>query len=836
MREDNKSIIIITHKLNEVLSVSDRVSILRKGEYIGTLNTKDTNERELTNFMVGNTVDLKLERLRLEATAPTLEIRDLNVLKDDGTKAIEGLNFFLRGGQILGVAGIAGCGQKELCEAIVGLRNYKGEISHFGESIVGYSPEKIKEIGIRMSFIPEDRLGLGLAPNLSIVDNLLLKNYKQSKGIFVDRKSARADALEVIERYNVQTESVETPVKNLSGGNIQKILLGREIGTNPNVIITAYPVRGLDINSAYMIYDILNEEKAKNTAILFIGEDLDVLLTFCDKIMVLCEGKNMGIVHTKNTTKEEIGLMMTGAKNLLELYPEKKYGFADDSLIDKNIEKTAEGAEKDLIRKRVCSVLFDTFLSYALFLRRAAVFHKSLIFSVSYRSGVRKHVTDVGNTRQIHNNSLKAETEACVLGAAVFTEVEIPPIVLFLETKLLHTRGQHIQALLTLRAANDLADARNEKVHGRNGLSVIIHAHIECLDILGIVHKENGLLIYLFCEVSFMLGLQIDAPIYGELEALAALLENLDRLGVGHLRIVSLAQCTETLKQALIHEAIEEIQLLGTFIHNMADDILDHIPCQLHIIVQIRKGDLGLDHPELSRMTCRIRILRTEGRTEGVDITERHRVGLALELARNREVRALAEEVLGEVHLTRLGERGILHIQGGDAEHLARAFGIRGRDDGGVHIHKAAIVEEGMDRIGNLGAHAEYRGEQIRSRAKVRLLSKELHTVALGLQGVIGGRSTLNLDLIRLQLKGLLCPGRQGQNTRHNQSRADVLRRDRIVIINSVSLKHHLDALEIRAVVQINKSKSLGVTQVAHPSADGHALTAEALGTLINFS
>ena len=333
MREDNKSIIIITHKLNEVLSVSDRVSILRKGEYIGTLNTKDTNERELTNFMVGNTVDLKLERLRLEATAPTLEIRDLNVLKDDGTKAIEGLNFFLRGGQILGVAGIAGCGQKELCEAIVGLRNYKGEISHFGESIVGYSPEKIKEIGIRMSFIPEDRLGLGLAPNLSIVDNLLLKSYNKKKGIFVDRKSARIETMELVKRYNVKADSIDAPVKNLSGGNIQKILVGREIGTDPNVIITAYPVRGLDINSAYMIYDILNEEKAKNTAILFIGEDLDVLLTFCDKIMVLCEGENMGIVHTKETNKEEIGLMMTGARNLLKLYPERKIGFASDSLI-----------------------------------------------------------------------------------------------------------------------------------------------------------------------------------------------------------------------------------------------------------------------------------------------------------------------------------------------------------------------------------------------------------------------------------------------------------------------------------------------------------------------
>ena len=342
MREDKKSIIIITHKLNEVMSISDRVSILRKGEYIGTLITSETNERELTNFMVGNKVDLKLERLRQAATKPTLEIRNLNVLKDDGTEAIKDLNFFLRGGQILGVAGIAGCGQKELCEAIVGLRNYSGNITHLGQSIVGYSPEKIKEIGIRMSFIPEDRLGLGLAPNLTIVDNLLLKSYKKSKGIFVDRKTAKQEALDVVERYNVATTSVDVPVKNLSGGNIQKILLGREIGTDPNVIITAYPVRGLDVNSAYMIYDILNEEKAKNTAILFIGEDLDVLLAFCDKIMVLCEGQNMGIVHTKETTKEEIGLMMTGAKNLIEMYPEKRYGFAIDSIIDGNEEEVAK--------------------------------------------------------------------------------------------------------------------------------------------------------------------------------------------------------------------------------------------------------------------------------------------------------------------------------------------------------------------------------------------------------------------------------------------------------------------------------------------------------------
>ena len=340
MREHNHSIIIITHKLNEVMEISDRVAILRKGEYITTIETSKTNQRELTDFMVGKKVDLKLERLKIEATKPVLEIRDLNVLKDDGTPATKNLNFYLRGGQILGVAGIAGCGQKEMCEALVGLRGYRGNVYHDGKSLVGFTPEQIKSEGIYMSFIPEDRLGIGLAPSLSITDNILLKSYDKKTGdkkkdfwrkIFVDREGARNKAKELIERYKVVTPSTETPVKNLSGGNVQKILVGREIDTDPNVIITAYPVRGLDINSAYMIYDILNEEKAKNTAIMFIGEDLDVLMTFCDKIMVLCHGEIMGIVHTKDTTKEEIGLMMTGALNLVkDIHP---FGIARDTWV-----------------------------------------------------------------------------------------------------------------------------------------------------------------------------------------------------------------------------------------------------------------------------------------------------------------------------------------------------------------------------------------------------------------------------------------------------------------------------------------------------------------------
>ncbi len=324
-----KSIIIITHKLNEVMEISDRVMVLRKGKNVKTVETCNTNPKELTDLMVGQAVDLKLDRLKIHATSPTLEIRDLKVLKDDGTIAVDNLSFFLRGGQILGVAGIAGCGQKEMCEAIVGLRSFKGKMVHQGTCINNYSAEKIKNLGIYMSFIPEDRLGLGLAPNLSITENLLIKNYRDNKGAFIDKESARKQAQYLIDRYHVAGATPETPVKNLSGGNVQKILVGREIGTNPTVLITAYPVRGLDINSSYMIYDILNQEKRKNTAILFIGEDLDVLLKFCDKIMVLHNGKNMGVIHTKNATKEQVGLMMMGALDLTDNID--NFGYAKDS-------------------------------------------------------------------------------------------------------------------------------------------------------------------------------------------------------------------------------------------------------------------------------------------------------------------------------------------------------------------------------------------------------------------------------------------------------------------------------------------------------------------------
>ena len=343
MRDDGKSIIIITHKLNEVLSISDRVSILRKGEYIGSVNTKETNQANLTEMMVGKKIDLKIERVKTDFDKPLLEIRNLCINSDEGSLAIDDASFYIRGGEILGVAGIAGCGQKELCEAIAGLRPIKsGLIMHKGENIIGLPPKEIIAKGVSMSFIPEDRLGMGLAPSFSITDNMMLKTYGDGKGPFVDRKSARARANALIQKLEIVTPSSETPVRRLSGGNVQKVLVGREIEAGPNVIITAYPVRGLDINSSYLIYNILNEEKKKGTGILFIGEDLDVMLALCDKIMVICHGKNMGVVHAEKTTKEQLGLMMTGSLDLTEEKKDKNYGIAKDSNLTEEEWKAEE--------------------------------------------------------------------------------------------------------------------------------------------------------------------------------------------------------------------------------------------------------------------------------------------------------------------------------------------------------------------------------------------------------------------------------------------------------------------------------------------------------------
>ncbi len=308
------SIIIITHKLNEVMEISDRVTVLRKGKSIGTVKTSETDAQSLTNMMVGRSVELSIERPECAAGETLLSVKELTVKNEEGALALNGVSFDIRAGEIVGVAGVSGCGQKELCEAIAGLQKIEsGSIFYKDESIGDKTPAEIIKRGISMSFIPEDRLGMGLAASLSITDNMMLKSYGESRGPFVDKKKARSTAQKVIEDFQVVTPGTETPVRRLSGGNVQKVLLGREIDAQPNVIVTAYPVRGLDINSSYTVYNTLNEQKKRGVGILFVGEDLDVMLELCDRIVVLCHGAVTGIVDAKQTNKEQLGLLMTDA-------------------------------------------------------------------------------------------------------------------------------------------------------------------------------------------------------------------------------------------------------------------------------------------------------------------------------------------------------------------------------------------------------------------------------------------------------------------------------------------------------------------------------------------
>ena len=366
MREDGKSILIITHKLHEVMAISDRVAVLRKGEHIAT------------EMMVGKKVELNIDRPLPHDVRDRLVIKGLSMTDAEGVKILDDITFTAKAGEILGIAGIAGSGQRELLESIAGLHHLQGgSITYYNpkqdkpitfyhksfervmelanEGMLRYAdgreftgkdkngkalsrkticaqveageilfkqdevinlrektPLQIRELGVRLSFVPEDRLGMGLVGNMDIVDNMMLRSYRRGQSVFVDRKKPGDLAHTIVHDLEVVTPSTHTPVRRLSGGNVQKVLVGREIAAAPTVLMAAYPVRGLDINSSYTIYNLLTEQKESGVAVIFVGEDLDVLVELCDRIMVLCAGRVTGVLDARSTTKEEIGLLMTG--------------------------------------------------------------------------------------------------------------------------------------------------------------------------------------------------------------------------------------------------------------------------------------------------------------------------------------------------------------------------------------------------------------------------------------------------------------------------------------------------------------------------------------------
>lgn len=317
MRDDGKAIVIITHKMHEVEALSDRVAILRHGQFMGDMLTKNTNAQEMTNMMVGHAVTLNIERPEPVDPKPRISVEHLTVRDMDGIVKLDDVSFTANSGEILGIAGISGCGQKELLEAIAGLQpTESGSISYITDSgekeeLIGKDPLAIADMGVSLSFVPEDRLGMGLVGSMDLTDNMMLRSFRKGKGWFANRKAPKQLAEQVVKELEVNTPGVSTPVRRLSGGNVQKVLVGREIASAPTVLLTAYAVRGLDIHSSYTIYDLINRQKESGVAVVYVGEDLDVLLELCDRILVLCGGKVSGIVPGRGATKEKVGMMMT---------------------------------------------------------------------------------------------------------------------------------------------------------------------------------------------------------------------------------------------------------------------------------------------------------------------------------------------------------------------------------------------------------------------------------------------------------------------------------------------------------------------------------------------
>ncbi len=320
MRADGNAIIIITHKLNEVLEISDRVAVLRKGRYVGEVETKDATVQSLTEMMVGKKVELNIDREDPVNPVRRLKVKDITCVNKEGVITLNHASFEAFGGEILGIAGVAGSGQRELLESIAGLiPKESGEIDYYPpeapmQEISKMSAVEISRLGIKLSFVPEDRLGMGLVGPMDMVDNMMIRSYKKGGFFWADRRAPKTLAEHIIETLEVVTPGVSTPVGKLSGGNVQKVLVGREISSNPIVLMVAYPVRGLDINSSYTIYNLLNQQKRHGAAVLCVGEDLDVLLALCDRILVLCDGRITGIVDARTATKEQVGLLMTHVK------------------------------------------------------------------------------------------------------------------------------------------------------------------------------------------------------------------------------------------------------------------------------------------------------------------------------------------------------------------------------------------------------------------------------------------------------------------------------------------------------------------------------------------
>jgi simple sugar transport system ATP-binding protein len=316
MAVDGHALIFISHKLDEIFALTDRVTVLRDGRVVGNVPTADVTKHELANMMVGREVSLERHRPEVESGKLRLELRQVNAISDNDIPILKNIDLEVRSGEILGVAGVSGNGQRPLAEAIVGLQDVSsGQILLEGEDVTDLDPAQMYEIGL--SYIPEERMHDGVVKDFSVSDNVILQDHihePYSNGIFLNFKAIENKSQELVEDYNVKTPSLDTPVKNLSGGNIQKLILARELDRKPHILIAAQPTRGVDIGATEYIHAQLLAQRSEGLATLLISEDLDEVKALSDRIMVMFGGENMGIVNADEVTIEQLGLMMAGER------------------------------------------------------------------------------------------------------------------------------------------------------------------------------------------------------------------------------------------------------------------------------------------------------------------------------------------------------------------------------------------------------------------------------------------------------------------------------------------------------------------------------------------
>jgi len=317
MTAEGRTIVFVSHKLDELMSVSDRVTVLRGGKVIGTVNTPETSPRELARMMIGREVVFSQTKATSDAARRevALELRDVSADDDLGLKALHNVSLSVHQGEIVGVAGVAGNGQRQLAEAVSGARpRTGGGVMVKGRSLRSGDPEDAIVHGV--AHVPEDRLGTGVSPSLSIAENLILKSHRQApmstRGV-LRHDRIRRNAQELIKRFAVAAPGPDTPTRLLSGGNVQKVVLARELSSNPAVIVAANPTRGLDVGATEVVRELLLEAAGKGVGILLISEDLDEILLLADRIAVIYEGRIVGVVSRSTADVQHLGLMMAGS-------------------------------------------------------------------------------------------------------------------------------------------------------------------------------------------------------------------------------------------------------------------------------------------------------------------------------------------------------------------------------------------------------------------------------------------------------------------------------------------------------------------------------------------